>query len=344
MAVISAAVAAVATAVSTIGAAAAGTATIGAAVAATAAATVAVSTVIGVAGLAVTAVGMVTKNQGLLKAGKIMGYVGLAGSVAGGLTGGFTEGFSQFGQRMGDLYKTAWDEGVGSFFTPDAGSSAGALSTPQAAPTTGGVDQFGNTIPTHQPYQGEIGAIPQPDLAPSVATSADDVGLSAPLGNTPTAPTPHPSAVISSADQSYTAQQVAANAGPPAPVAPGPPSLTGPDPFNVTAPLSSSPTMGPMDTLKQLLPGVDTTKPGWFGPLTDSQKTQLAIIAGQAGAGLAGGWFQGLSAEERLEFDKLVNAQRQAQVDLQNRNAAYAPRLRFNGPTGPAGLINRRMT
>lgn len=57
-------------------------------IATVAAAVVAVSAAVGMVGLAVSAVGMVTGNKDLLKAGKIMGYVGLAGAAAGGVAGG----------------------------------------------------------------------------------------------------------------------------------------------------------------------------------------------------------------------------------------------------------------
>jgi hypothetical protein len=65
------------------------------------------------------------------------------------------------------------------------------------------------------------------------------------------------------------------------------------------------------------------------------------ITTGMQGvSGLASGWFAGASAEEKLEFEKLVNAQREQQVQVQNKNAGYAPLLNFKNVAGPAGVLN----
>ena len=72
------------------------------------------------------------------------------------------------------------------------------------------------------------------------------------------------------------------------------------------------------------------TGAGLFASLSDNTKGLLAITGGQAAAGLLGGYFQGLSAEEQLEFQKSVEAWRQ-------KNASYAPRVSFNRP----GVLGR---
>lgn len=81
-----------------------------------AAAVVAVSMAVGMVGLAVTAVGIVTGNKDLLKAGKIMGYVGLAGGLAGGIAGGIGSvmnlgadaGLSEIAQGFGGGFMDAF--------------------------------------------------------------------------------------------------------------------------------------------------------------------------------------------------------------------------------------------
>lgn len=108
MAVFSGAIAAVAAVGAAVGTAAT--------VAAVASAVVAVSMAVGVVGLAVTAVGMVTGNKDLLKVGKIMGYVGLAGGLAGGIAGGIggvmnlgaDAGLSEIAQGFGGGFMDAF--------------------------------------------------------------------------------------------------------------------------------------------------------------------------------------------------------------------------------------------
>lgn len=187
MAIVTATIAAVAatmTAVTTIGAAAAGAATIGAAVAATASAVVAVSSVVGMVGLAVTAVGMITKNEDLLGAGKIMGYIGLGGSLLGFGVGAMAEGFTQFSGRVADLYSSSWDKGMGKMFSSaddavsGAGSSAVTSAPKTAAAPPPGVDKSLGNLPAgatkspidptafatspNQPSQGLLNSIPPP--------------------------------------------------------------------------------------------------------------------------------------------------------------------------------------
>jgi hypothetical protein len=71
--------------------------------------------------------------------------------------------------------------------------------------------------------------------------------------------------------------------------------------------------------------------------LPDWVKYAAMTSGGQALSGALGGWFQGASLEEQIEFQRLQNSQREAQVQLLNKNNAYAPSIRF---TNPAGVLN----
>lgn len=285
---------------------------IGAAVATTTAATVAAAVVttsiaIGVAGLAVTAVGMVTKNDDLLKAGKIMGYVGMAGGLAGGAIGGFGAmanggGFLQgAGQAFTDAsmhISNSWNNGVGSLF--NAGD-AGAVAAPA----------------------GQTGATAQPGVlnAPT-QTAVDNQALSA-VGQNNTTPFINPSA-----------PSTAVGAAPPAP-APSAAAVATPSPVSVSAPVTPiAPSAGVQPGLfsegiggaatEAAKKTAETTLPDWI-------KMSALTTGAQGLSGAAAGWYQGASAEEKLEFDRLQAQRAQNQVDLLNRNNAYAPILQFRG-------------
>lgn len=77
----------------------------------------------------------------------------------------------------------------------------------------------------------------------------------------------------------------------------------------------------------------------WFKDLPPATQAVVGIVAGQTLSGAAGGLFQGISAEERLQLDKLINEQRQGQVNYRNQNNAKVPLMKFAGPTGPAGRV-----
>lgn len=58
-------------------------------------------------------------------------------------------------------------------------------------------------------------------------------------------------------------------------------------------------------------------------------KDRLRLLEDRPLRGEASGIFTGMSAPDRLELDKRINQQRQAQVELQDKNASYAPRINF---------------
>lgn len=178
MAIVSAAVAAVSAAIATT------------TVATVSAAVVAVANVVAVVGLAVTAVGMITGNKGLLEAGKIMGYVGMAGNVAGWGVGSFAEGAKAFSARIGALYTKAWNEGVGGLFS---GAKTGAAPAPAASTTqTNTVAPPGAASPGGAPAGS---ATPPATQAPSGAAGATPGSATAPVSPGGTQPTIMPTAV-----------------------------------------------------------------------------------------------------------------------------------------------------
>lgn len=255
-----------------------------------ASAVVAVSTLVATVGLAVTAVGMVTGNKDIMKVGNIMGMVGLAGGIA--------------GLGMGAIASAS----------AAAPSVANQFANPQlAASITGGIEQAGKvgagsvlapaTAQAARVGAGSVlapagsGVLSMPSVTP-VTTSSATIGLSpSPVSSAPGVPTP--AASVTSA--------------------PGAPMTVAPSVSTVSQTLGQAPPVGDGGSKVQ----------GFWDRLPDWQKAQLTVTGGQALSGLAGGFFEGLSAEERLEFDQLINSQTQAQRELTNRNNAYAPTLSF---------------
>lgn len=78
-----------------------------------------------------------------------------------------------------------------------------------------------------------------------------------------------------------------------------------------------------------------------WSSMPDWMKYSAMTTGAQGLTGLASGYYQGLSAEEQLNFQKLVNSQNQNQVQYLNKNNAYAPLVKFGPKPAAAGLINR---
>jgi hypothetical protein len=75
----------------------------------------------------------------------------------------------------------------------------------------------------------------------------------------------------------------------------------------------------------------------WFARQPDWIKATVAMQGLNAVGGGLGGILTGKNMGERLDFDKQVAQWRQNQVEYQNKNNAYAPRVVFPRP----GLMNR---
>jgi hypothetical protein len=277
-----------------------------------------VGTVVGMAGLGVTAVGAITKNKDLLKAGKIMGFVGLGMGVTGWAVGALNSA-GAFGTAAADsaddLAAGSLDDMVG--MTDDAIGDMQGM-TKEAIKDLGGI-RAEAIKELGQPLEALQGGTPTQVATPAMKPVTQGEYLNVASAAPPAAPAPTPQA----------------QPAPQAPVASGMPTLQ-PTPGVING------TSSRLDFGVNPLTGTNFTAPpppagggasgvaGWFGSLPDWAKTNLVFSGGQAIAGAAGGYFQGLSAEEELEFKKQVEAWRQ-------KNASYAPRLSFAPRTGVIG-------
>jgi hypothetical protein len=283
-------------------------------VASIATAVVAVSAAVGVVGLAVTAVGMITKNEDLLGVGKIMGYVGLAGGIAGGVIGGLgglAEGGAGFLAGAKGAY-TGYADKLGeagakyaSFFDDAAGAKV-------MAPVDSAVPGAGNPNFTQAP-----GAQPGIGAAPSTSTgAASPHPFSGPNnpGSIVSTPSPSVAGQIPVAQQNLAAITKSAAGGTISPNE-----------------LSYMQQIGNAGGSVAKTPGILESTPDWM-------KYSAATAGLQGLSGMAGGYFQGQSAEEQLALQKLKNEQEQAQIQRINQNNSYSPRLTFNQSNG---LINR---
>lgn len=322
MAIISAAVAAIATAVTTTT-----LATVGAAA-------ISIGTVVGVVGLGMSVVGMATGNKSLTKIG---GYLGLAGgvlSVGGALAGGMS-GYTS-------ALSKAWDDGVGSLFSStkpvgqaplgSVGNASAQTATPvQAAPTQTGTVQ--NSTPALN-----IGPRPQQSAVFNDALIPGEAAKNVlPPGVNPSGL----SQTVTPGDMSQFAN--AAQAAPVAAPSPSAPLAAATSQASA-APAAGAkmPAMGLADwpTYAAKTAGSATgTGGGGFGEffknLPDWAKAQVAISGAQGLAGMAGGWFESATAEEKLQLEREAQQWRMQHEDsiknFNQKNASYAPKLTFSG-------------
>lgn len=302
MAVITAAVAAVAAAVATT------------TVATVATAVVAVSTAIGVTGAVVGGIGMAIGNEDLMFAGKVMGYVGLAGGLAGGLIGGvgaiatnsgltFTQGFGDAFAGASQHLSNAWDKGVGSWFaggdkvTGAVGGAAddvaaGAAKAPVSSP---GVTADGKAMAAFPEVADSPTAISTPVNTGSVSVGTQAPSLPAPAVSAPAVGTPTAQTV--NAPGTISAMGNASNWAP-----------------------AATPTSG----------GLISNATEGLSNMPDWMKYSMMTTGAQGITGLAGGYFQGKSAEEQLEQQKLIAQREENQRQLLNQQANQIPRFRFN--------------
>jgi hypothetical protein len=85
--------------------------------------------------------------------------------------------------------------------------------------------------------------------------------------------------------------------------------------------------------------------PGFWASL--SPGAQMAMMTGgmalaQMGTGAMSGMFAGATAQQKLDLERLINSQAQAQLQYRNKNNQYAPLLTFKQPAGFAnsGVTN----
>lgn len=324
MAIVTAAIAAVAAAVATT------------TVATVATAAVAVGTLVGTVGLGISVIGMATGNKTLSKIG---GYLGMAGGVM-GLAGGLAGGMAGYAKTLA----TSWDDGVGSLFssTKPVGQealSAGALQeklgrsivdnslAQQAA-------QAKAVVPTQPPGamapSATLGPRPQVLPPPSASAGASSTGAN---------PLDFAGAAKAGAQGPNMAATQFANA---APV--GAPSATQ-SLASTTAQANAGPTIGMGEAganklathhlAPDSLSNFGGSGKSFWESLPDWAKAQVAISGAQGLAGMAGGWFEGATAEEKLALEREAQQWRMQHEDralnFNQRNASYAPTITFGG-------------
>lgn len=313
MAIISAAIAAIAAAVATT------------TVATVATAAIAVGTLVGTVGLGISVIGMATGNKTLTKIG---GYLGMAGGAM-GLAGGLAGGMAGYAKTL----STAWDDGVGSLFSSTKsvgqtplGSVGNATAQKATAVQPTSVQPTAAAQPTSiPPSSGSLG--PRPQLLPNPsAGSSNSLGTGGvnPLNSVvPTKP------VVAGTDLSATQFANAAPKGAP---------LSTSNLSSITAQASQAPSVA-----QGVVAGVNSAAQpasgsgigSFFSGLPDWAKAQVAISGAQGLAGMAGGWFEGATAEEKLALEREAQTWRMQHEDsiknFNQKNASYAPLLSFGG-------------
>lgn len=312
---------------------------VGAAIATTTVATVAtaalaVGTLVGTVGLGMSVIGMATGNKTLSKIG---GYLGMAGgvmSLGGALAGGMAGYSSALSQ--------AWDDGVGSLFssTKPVGQQAlgtvgetAAKATPVQSPTPSPTGVADTATPSLN-----VGPRPQQSAAfNDVLIPGEAAKNSLPSGVNPSGL----SQTVTPGDMSQFASTAPSGA----------PSSTA-QLSSVTAQANAAPQVGPpagmpnMNEAANWLPngtkaatslGSEVTSGigNFFKDLPDWAKAQVAISGAQGLAGMAGGWFESASAEEKLQLEREAQQWRMQHEDsiknFNQQNASFAPRITFGG-------------
>lgn len=295
-------------------------------------AAVALGTLVGTVGLGMSVVGMAIGNKTLTKIG---GYLGMAGGVM-TLGGGLAGGFAGYAKTL----STAWDDGVGSLFssTKPVGQEAlqaGALqeklgksivdnSLAQQAAAAKTAAPAPTSIP---PTSGTLGPRPQVLPPPSASVSATPSNIN-PLDFAGTAKG-------GAVGPDMAATQFANAAPKTAPL--GTEGLATATTQANAAPLSSAIAPAGQSVAGSLANVGSTAKSGgsFFSSLPDWAKAQVAIAGAQGLAGMAGGWFEGATAEEKLALEREAQTWRMQHEDsiknFNQRNASYAPRVTFGG-------------
>lgn len=304
---------------------ASGTATAGATVAAAATIAINVGVVTSVVGLTLKVVGTVTRNKGLAEAGTYMSYAGGALTVAGGIASWAAAPGAEaaVGETMANGAEVAGDIG---------GKSVAEGLTQTATP--GLVDPSSSIV-------AAPGSIASTGVPGSDAVVAGTTGSNVLHGGTGTDPMGTQAVqTLPPADVAAPVSGAGLPGGPPIqPLAPALPPPAG----TYHIPLADQPAVGYHSAVPDLVGQVGThgygaatagaggiTAPpaggvfAWWNALPDSMKAVIGLSAGQTVAGAAGGVFQGMAAEDKLELERQIQGWKQ-------RNAAYAPKVSFPG-------------
>jgi hypothetical protein len=134
---------------------------------------------------------------------------------------------------------------------------------------------------------------------------------------------------------------VTPTAAAPTPSAPMAPAAPGTGVFNSATMAPAAPSAPGSTTMGNLtVPGAPITPyqptlplspPGPSAGMSEWAKYAAMTTGAQGLAGLASGYYEGLSAEQKLQFDQMVNKQQNDQRLYLNRNNSYSPLVRFRG-------------
>ena len=308
-----------------------------AAVGAVAATIATTSMYVGLAGLALKIVGTVTKDKTLSKIGTYMGYAGLVGGiVSGGVSTladmaveGYAEMSSQALFEQGTAQMIANQSAVGSVGGVTQQQIGEHIAGLGSEPFVQGSSPFsGTTAPTiiGGPLETPLENMGDAVMA-GVDTNVDPTASNPALSTESAAASP-----AQSATEAQAAQAAATETASQSSTVAGQPATDKPYPLNIRDPHGNyhTPASGLFGPQQGVTPPTD---PSWWKSIDPSVKAMGGLAVGQTLAGAGQGWFAGQSAEEKLELEKLINTQRQTELERKIKNASYAPRV-FTGPTG----------
>lgn len=296
-----------------------------------------VATAVAVTGAVLGVVGAITKDKTLQTIGMVMG-------IAGGVVGVGASLMGASAMTLGEVTNLG-TSAVSDFFSGGAAvAEQGALAGTEAASSsatssaTSALEGAGAKVanPLEQATSSAVDARGIGTEFPSTSMTTPPVGTSGtpiPANMTPSPVVGTPNTVgtpmASSAGQqagsetSYDALNTSANAAPQAPAATSPGILnTQRNAFATAA--------------GNMTDSATKAKSMWDG-MPDYVK-YAAVTQGIGAIGsMAGGYMQGATANDQLELQKLINQQAQNQLQYQNANNAFAPKISFNAP----GILNR---
>lgn len=276
-----------------------------------------IATAVSYVGVAMTVVGTVTKSKELTGLGKVLsigGGIASLGAAAGawGTASGEAAGSSVFSEAASNVVPdAAVNQAADAAAQTTADSFAGAASASSN-------NVVGSTLDAVNGVAGDSAASGASSLASDYATpfnpnDAAGAGFSAPTPIAPDASAAAPTADV--AKPAGLVNQATA------------PSVTGsasaiPDAQNIVP-----------DVPK---PGIGQSIRDWYSSLKPDQQSRIASGALQLGGNAIGGLFQGWTAEQQLDLQKEIQAQKTDQYNTSVANANSIPTIQFK----PRGLVN----
>jgi hypothetical protein len=293
---------------------------------------------------------MITGNKTILKVGKIMGYVGLAGGLASMAVGGlgalasggeFLAGAGAALTGGAEGVSSAIDSGMNALGSLFSSAPTGVSGAAEAASAYGGILQATGQAPIGAgsvlaPAESLLGTAASPYVGITEAAKAAASQIAMPI-----VPVTETTAnAVPGVDRGLTEDNVGdlpGTAGQ-APQAPAAPQSTAE--MDMKSLIEQAKGQGIVQGTQGVTPPTNTTNMGdWFKSLPPALQASLALTGGQAISGLMGGLFQGMSAEKQLELQQVIADRAESQRQFQNANASYAPTLKFK-PYTPPSLMN----